>query len=151
YYQGPAHGHADDGYDDDVPEPSPRRGLRTIMVLAGLVILGAGGAFAYRSMLGGGSATTPPPVIKADTTPSKVVPAQNGEASNKLIYDRVGDASQGEKVVSREEQPVDIKDNSQPGPAASPRQIFPGLPVPAGQSSPAAMPSVASPPLAGTP
>lgn len=126
YYQGPAHGEADEVYDE-APQPPRRNGLRIAMVIGGLAILGAGGAFAYRTVFSGSRATTPPPVIAADPSPSKVAPAQQkGEGSNKLIYDRIGDASQGEKVVSREEQPVDIKDS--PPPAAA-RPVFPGIPV----------------------
>jgi hypothetical protein len=128
------------GYDD-IPEPRARRGLKAVMVLTGLVILGAGGAFAYRSMFGPGGTPVPPPVIKADTTPSKVVPAQSGEPANKLIYDRVGEASQGEKVVSREEQPVEIRDASR---SAPPRAVFPEAP----SAPPGAAASMASAPPA---
>jgi hypothetical protein len=139
YYEGPAHMPQGEEEYDDAGEPPPRRGLKAVMLLVGLVVLGAGGAFAYRGMFGSGGTSSPPPVIKADTNPNKVVPAQSGEASNKLIYDRVGDASQGEKVVSREEQPVDIKDASR----SAPRSVFPGLPpTPQDASTP--------PPPAGT-
>jgi hypothetical protein len=120
YYQGPAHLPQGDESYDDIPEPPRRRGLATAMVLTALVILGVGGAYSYRAMFGGGGMVMPIPVIKADTNPNKVVPAQSGEPS-KLIYDRVGDSGQGEKVVSREEQPVEIKDSSRP----APRVIFP--------------------------
>jgi hypothetical protein len=120
YYEGPGQPPQNDESYDDVPESPPRRGLKTIMVLTGLVILGAGGAYAYRAMYGGGGTAVPAPVIKADAGPTKVAPTPSGEPS-KLIYDRVGDAGQGEKVVSREEQPVDIKDSSRP----APRVIFP--------------------------
>ncbi len=124
YYEGPAHmSQGDEGYDD-IPEARPRRGLKTLMALTALVIVGAGGAFAYRAMFGTGGSVMPPPVIKADTTPSKVGPAQSGEQS-KLIYDRVGDTAKGEKVVSREEQPVDI-DSSR---SAAPRTVLPGIPL----------------------
>ena len=53
--------------------------------------------------------TKPPPVIKADTAPSKIVPATTGKdtQSNKLITDRVNERGQSEKLVSREEQPMD--------------------------------------------
>jgi hypothetical protein len=48
-------------------------------------------------------------VIKADTAPSKIVPATTGKdtQSNKLITDRVNERGQSEKLVSREEQPMD--------------------------------------------
>jgi hypothetical protein len=48
-------------------------------------------------------------VIKADAGPSKVVPATTGKdaQSNKLITDRMNERGQSEKLVSREEQPID--------------------------------------------
>jgi hypothetical protein len=46
-------------------------------------------------------------VIKADSAPSKIVPASVKDAtSNKQINDRVNEKGIGEKLVSREEQPV---------------------------------------------
>jgi hypothetical protein len=101
----------------DYGEPRRRRSGGVVMAgaVAGLVLLGLGGAYAYRTMLGGG-VSGPPPLIKADTTPSKIVPAQSGEnPSGKQIYDRVGSgAAQDEKIVSREEQPVDIRTAARP-------------------------------------
>src|SRR5690606_140285 len=124
----------------------PPRRRRSVMLMAVailcLAVVGTAGAFAYRSFVGGSRGTTPPPVIKADTTPSKVVPAvQTADGqSNKLIYDRVAGATpQGERVVSREEQPVEMKD-----PRAVPaRMVFPpaagettaSAPAPAGGAS----------------
>jgi hypothetical protein len=103
-------------YYDDVP-PSRRRTV--IMAIAGvfaLAVIGTAGAVGYRAVFGGSGTSGPPPVIKADTSPSKIVPAA-AKDSAKQITDRVG--PQAEKVVSREEQPVDIKD--QPTGAASPQ------------------------------
>jgi len=63
-------------------------------------------------------------VIKANTAPSKMAAPATADASNKQIYDRVGEASaQGERVVSREEKPVEVKDTSR----AAPRVVFPGV------------------------
>ncbi len=53
--------------------------------------------------------SAPPPVIKADTAPSKIVPAPANKTPNKLITDRIGDHAEGEKLVSREEKPVEIQ------------------------------------------
>jgi hypothetical protein len=80
-------------------------------------------------------------VIKADATPTKVVPAQNSEqSSTKASQDRVGDRAQGEKMVVREEQPVDMKDASKP---TAPRSVFPST-TGATQAAPtASVPSVA--------
>ena len=46
-----------------------------------------------------------PPVIRADTNPSKVVPAVIGQGSERqqLIYDRSATALRRERVVVREE------------------------------------------------
>jgi len=131
-YEGVAHmPQGEEIYDDEFLETPSRRGLRTVMVLVGLALLGTGAAFGYR-VLFGSSSSAPPPVIKAESSPSKVAPASKSEASNKLIYDRVGDPAQGEKVVSREEQPVDVKDAAR----SAPRVVFPGLPDSAGAASP---------------
>ncbi|MCK9915270.1 SPOR domain-containing protein [Microbacteriaceae bacterium K1510] len=92
---------------DDAP-PSKRR--TSIVLVAGvfaLAVVGAAGAFGYRAVFGSSSVSGPPPVIKAEASPSKVVPASAAKdaQSNKIITDRVG--PQGEKLVSREEKPVD--------------------------------------------
>jgi hypothetical protein len=122
YYENPAPmPHGDEGYDD-TPETPRRSRFGLVAILIGLTVLGGGGALAYRTFYGAGGTATSPPVIKADTAPTKV-PGQSGEPT-KLIYDRVGEVSQGEKVVSREEQPIDIKDAQR----SAPRVVFPGLP-----------------------
>ncbi len=104
---------------DDLPPRRRRGAMLTVVAVLCLAVVGTAGAFAYRSFLGGSRGTTPPPVIKADTAPSKVVPAQTND---KLIQDRIAGAPpQGERVVSREEQPVEMKD-----PRAVPaRMVFP--------------------------
>ena len=101
--------YAEDEYYDDAP-PSRRR--LSIMVIAGvfaLAVIGTAGAFGYRALFGSSGPSQPPPVIKADTGPSKIVPATTGKdaQSNKLITDRVNELGQSEKLVSREEQPID--------------------------------------------
>jgi hypothetical protein len=83
-----------------------------VMAIAGvaaLAVIGTAGAFGYRALVGSAGSTKPPPVIKADTAPSKIVPATTGKdtQSNKLITDRVNERGQSEKLVSREEQPMD--------------------------------------------
>ena len=140
YYDDPSHRQqGGQAYEDDYGEEPPRRGLKLVLLVAGLAIIGTGGAFGYRAIFSGGP-SGPPPVIKASTTPSKIVPAPTGEAANKQIYDRVGDASQRERIVSREEKPVEVKDNSR-----SPVHVsFPGLPPSSGAPDTAMGPS---PPL----
>jgi hypothetical protein len=77
--------------------------------IAALAVIGTAGAFGYRALVGSSGSTKPPPVIKADTAPSKIVPAATGKdaQSNKLITERVNERGQSEKLVSREEQPMD--------------------------------------------
>src|SRR6187549_1348962 len=99
----------EDEYYEDA-RPSRRR--MVVMAIAGvaaLAVIGTAGAFGYRALVGSSGPTKPPPVIKADTAPSKIVPATTGKdaQSNKLITDRVNERGQSEKLVSREEQPMD--------------------------------------------
>jgi hypothetical protein len=62
-----------------------------------------------------------PPIIKADAGPNKIVPPGQGtDSAGKQSYDRVGDKN-AERVVSREEQPVDVNAGT------SPRVVFPPL------------------------
>jgi len=103
------------------PQPKRRGGMMTVAVVLVLAVVGTAGAYAYRSFLGS-PRSGEPPVIKADTGPNKIVP-NNQNANGKQIYDRVGDNGSGEKVVSREEQPVDVDGRAQAGP----RVVFPPL------------------------
>jgi hypothetical protein len=108
----------DDGFDQQ--EQKPRRGgTMTVVVVLLLAVVGTGAAFAYRTFVGS-PRSGEPPVIKADTGPNKVIPPGAGDGSGKQIYDRVGDKA-AERVVSREEQPVDV--NAKTGP----RVVFPPL------------------------
>ncbi len=95
-------------YYDDVP-PRRRMGVLAIAAVFALAVLGTAGAFGYRALFSSSGSSGPPPVIKADTAPSKVVPAnKSADKNGKLIYDRVAEHGHDEKLVSREEQPVDI-------------------------------------------
>lgn len=96
--------------EDDAEEAPPRRrrsGIVAAVAVFGLAVIGTAGAYAYRTVFSHMGASVPP-LIKADTTPNKIVPATQGGEGGKQIYDRIGDGSQGEKVVPREEQPLDI-------------------------------------------
>lgn len=133
---------AEERFEEDFGDQErPRRGRKLVMVLAGLAIIGTGTAFGYRALYGSGP-SGPPPVIKANTSPSKIAATPPGE-SNKTIYDRVGDASQGEKVVPREEKPVEVKDSSRP----APRVVFPGMPTTPSGSQDSTTMAMTSPPL----
>ena len=101
-------GEQEDLYDD-VPPPRRRMGIMAIAAVFALAVIGTAGALGYRALFGYSGPSRPPPVIKADTAPSKIVPANASKTPNKLIYDRVADHAQDEKLVSREEQPVEMK------------------------------------------
>ena len=61
-----------------VPEMRSRKGLVTVAAVLGLVVLGGAAALGYR-MVGEPRDDVPPPVIRADTTPTKVKPEDPGE------------------------------------------------------------------------
>ena len=110
YHPGNAQfGTEEDGYYEDGHPPKRRMGIMAIAAVFALAVIGTAGAFGYRAIFGGSRSSGPPPVIKADTAPSKIVPAAASKTPSKLIYDRVADHAQDEKLVSREEKPVDIK------------------------------------------
>ena len=96
-------------YYDDAPPSRWRLGVMAIVGVLALAVIGTAGAFGYRALFGSSGPSQPPPVIKADTGPSKIIPAATGKdaQSGKLITDRVADRAPSEKLVSREEQPID--------------------------------------------
>jgi cell division septation protein DedD len=81
----------------------------TVIAVTGLVFVAVIGALIYSWV--GVENTGEPIVIEADTSPEKKMAAAEPEQpwSNKLIYERLGgtDDRNNEKIVSREEQPVD--------------------------------------------
>ncbi len=90
-------------------EAAPRRGsfkyrgnIVTVLAVLALAVVGTATAFGYRAMFGGPGSPVPPPVIKADTQPSKIVPAT--DPNNKPIQDRIGVKT--EKIVPRQEEPL---------------------------------------------
>src|SRR5262249_2466967 len=117
YYGDDQQNPEDEDYVED--RAQRRRGILTLGAVLGVLVLGTAGAFGYWTWWSGPRGE--PPLIKADPTPNKVVPAtQSGDnGSNKRIVDRIGEKgpSAGEQLVSREEQPVDVK--------PPPRQISP--------------------------
>jgi hypothetical protein len=105
--------------EDYYEEASPKRHRAILMAsaAAALVVIGTAGAFGYRALFGS-SSSGPPPVIQADATPTKIVSAApRDNSAGKSIQDRIGDQL-NERVVSREEQPADVR--------PQPRVVFPG-------------------------
>jgi cell division protein FtsN len=131
---GPLYGEDQDFYDD-APPPRRRMGVLAIGAVFALAVIGTAGAFGYRTLFGSVS-SGPPPVIKADTKPVKIVPDKDTAQQTKLINDRVGDRVGDQKMVSREEQPVDLNQDKPAG------VLGPQPPVAAGgaMQTPAPMP-----------
>jgi len=142
YQRDPAYPDDPYAYQSEYEEPAePKRrssGLVTVAAVLALAVVGTGAAFAYRTYVGS-PRSGEPPIIKADNSPTKVVPAPADSASGKTP-DRMVPGDGGEKLVSREETPVDV--NSRSG---GPRVVFPplnqnGSPPPVASVSPGAPP-----------
>jgi hypothetical protein len=128
-----------DGYGEDAEaDQKPRRGgMITVVAVLALAVVGTGGAFAYRTYMGsprGGE----PPIIRADASPTKVVPAPSGDGVAK-VPDRMASGG-AEKIVPREEAPVDVN--------AAARQVFPPVNQNANPPTAAIVPPGAKPPAA---
>jgi hypothetical protein len=109
-----------DGYDDGTEDQAPKRrgGMATVVVVLALAVLGTGAAFAYRTYIGS-PRSGEPPIIRADAGPTKIVPAP-ADGSSK-VPDRMAAGDGIEKIVPREETPLDLNAKS------GPRVVFPAL------------------------
>src|SRR5271165_4887216 len=115
--------YAEDGYapyeaQENAAPPARRGKLVTVGLVLGLAVVGTAGAYAFRTVFSGGVAGTPA-VIKADTSPTKIAAAPSDGTGSKQIIDRIGDRGQNERMVPREEQPLDIKSPAPQGQAAT--------------------------------
>jgi SPOR domain len=138
-YQDEAYAYQD-GYDEgEQPAQKRRGGLATVIVVLALAVVGTGAAFAYRTYVGS-PRSGDPPIIKADTSPTKVVPA--AADSTGKVPDRLAAGDGTEKIVPREEAPVDVNANTQSGP----RMVFPPLNQNANPPSPASVSPSGPPP-----
>ena len=111
-------------YADEATARPRRSGLVVVLAMLGLVMIGAGGAFAYRTMFGGAIlAPSLPPVIKANDAPNKIVP--NRTDAQAAASNPAGATTPGasDKLVSREEQPVAVQ------PANAPPRVVSTIPV----------------------
>jgi hypothetical protein len=108
-------------YEEEAPAGRRRTGLVVVAAVLGLAVLGTAGAFAYRAMFGSSMLPSLPPIIKADDGPNKIVPNKpKSNASDQAD----ASATSGEKLVSREEQPVDV-----PAPANSAPRVVSTIPI----------------------
>ncbi|WP_027527375.1 SPOR domain-containing protein [Bradyrhizobium sp. Ec3.3] len=136
----------EDELEDEAPQKK-RGGLMTVAAILALAVVGTGGAFAYKTYLGS-PRSGEPPIIKADNTPTKVVPAPaDGSAK---VPDRMVTGDGSEKIVPREEAPIDVNARS-----GGPRVVFPPLnpnanPPPVASVSPSAVPPPSAAPNNGT-
>jgi SPOR domain len=150
-----------DDYDDDAPTPRRRGGLVLVIAVLGLAALGTAGAFAYRAMFGGSVLPSLPPIIKAGNGPNKIVPGYGDARTNSSAQTTAANTGSSEKIVSHEEQPVEIQET----PKTSPRVIstIPIAPNPSGlppgassvgaapfAPAPAATAPAAAPPVVAT-
>ena len=134
----------------DLDEPKKQRGgLMTVAAILALAVVGTGAAFAYKTYVGS-PLRGEPPIIKADNTPTKIVPAPSDSSAK--VPDRMAAGDGSEKIVPREEAPVDVNAR-----ASGPRVVFPPLnpnanPPPVASVSPSALvpPSAGPVPSNGT-
>lgn len=127
----------------DLDEPRKSRGgMMTVAAILALAVVGTGAAFAYKTYIGP-PRSGEPPIIKADNTPTKIVPAPTDSSAK--VPDRMASGDGSEKIVPREEAPVDVNAK-----AAGPRVVFPPLNQNANPPSVASVsPSTVPPPSAG--
>jgi hypothetical protein len=118
YEEGAPVGPHDEEMYDDPPRSRGRNGIITAVTLVACAMIGTAGAYGYRTYVVSGTSKTPP-VITAETTPNKVVASIDSQPT-KSIQDRVREP--GERVISREEQPVELKN---PPATSAPRVVLP--------------------------
>lgn len=132
------------GYPEaELDEPKKQRGgLMTVAAILALAVIGTGAAFAYKTYVGS-PRSGEPPIIKADNTPTKIVPAPTDSSAK--VPDRMASGDGSEKIVPREEVPVDVNAK-----AGGPRVVFPPLNQNANPPSVASVsPSAVPPPGVG--
>jgi hypothetical protein len=148
YQREPAYPDDPYAYQSDYPEeefdePKKQRGgMMTVAAILALAVVGTGAAFAYKTYIGS-PRSGEPPIIKADNTPTKIVPAPTDSSAK--VPDRMVTGDGTEKIVPREEAPVDVNAR-----AGGPRVVFPPLNQNANPPSVASVsPSAVPPPGAG--
>ncbi len=141
--------YADDAYayEDDQPfeveAPRRRGGMITVIAVLALAVFGVGGAFAYRTYTGS-ARTGEPPVIRAEAGPTKIIPAPADGGTK--VPDRMAAGDGTEKIVSREETPID------PAARSGARVVFPPLTPSGSMPMPTSVvPPSAAPPAANAP
>jgi SPOR domain len=131
----------DHGYGDEYSEEQNtvrRSGFIFVAAIFALAVLGTAGAFAYRAMFGGPVLPALPPIIKAESGPNKIVPSGAGSQDGTARDADDNNAASRERLVSREERPVDI---TPPVTSAAPRSVstVPVFPDPPSVGGPGAV------------
>jgi hypothetical protein len=148
-----------DGYDEEYGEDlhtGRRGGFVFVAAIFSLAVLGTAGAFAYRTMLGAPALPALPPIIKAEGGPNKIIPSDANSQTDATHDADPANAGSGERLVSREERPVDIPPpvtNNAPRPVAT-VPVFPDPPAmggPGGVVGYSANPSSGSPAISTEP
>jgi hypothetical protein len=130
--------------EDELEDVEPRKqrgGMMTVAAILALAVVGTAGAYGYKTYLGS-PRSGEPPIIKADNSPTKIVPAPTDGAAK--LPDRMATGDGSEKIVPREEAPVDINAKS-----GGPRVVFPPLNQNANPPSVASVTPSAVPPPGG--
>jgi SPOR domain len=124
-----------EGYEDEVDEGGRKRrgGFLKVAAVLALAVLGTGAAFAYHTYFTS-ARSGDVPIIRADTTPTKIMPAPADSGTK--VPDRMVTGDATEKLVPREETPIDINANS-----GGPRVVFPSLNPSASPSPPSSVPT----------
>lgn len=131
----------DAGYDDEHEEDfhtGRRGGFVFVAAVFVLAVLGTAGAFGYRAMFGTPAMPALPPIIKAEGGPTKIIPSDAKSQDTAAHQADATNAGSGERLVSREERPVDIPP---PVTSTAPRPVstVPVFPDPPAMGGPGAV------------
>jgi sporulation related protein len=143
----------DHGYGDEYGEEQNtgrRGGFIFVVAVFALALLGTAGAFAYRAMFGGPVLPALPPIIKAETGPNKIAPSGVGSQDSAARDANDNKAASRERLVSREERPVNIP---QPVTSTAPRSVstVPVFPDPPSIGGPGAVVGYSAGPSSSNP
>lgn len=139
------HAHDDEYYEE--PNSGRRGGFVLVAAIFGLAVLGTAGVFAYRAMFGGPTLPTLPTIIKAEGGPNKIIPSDaNSRANNSRQPDAGNGAGSRERLVSREERPVEmpVTVNTAPPPLST-VPVFPDPPLPGSPGAVVSFPTAPAP------
>lgn len=110
----------------DTPQSTTRRTLVVLLAVLALTAGGLGASFLVRGGSAGGSGSSAPPTIMADTEPTKVQPpdtsnqSTGGDGNTALIEKSASDNVSNAKITDTQERPVDLGELPKAAPAAAP-------------------------------